>query len=103
MVVNGDLEGDISGVRVRNIPYPNLCLKNDLENIGVCRPNLINWAMQILTEHCSWNWLTYPLRFSDRKKNVIINHCSKFPIVDPNWIEGKEVYKGIDFLKPKIS
>lgn len=36
LVVNGDLEGDILGVRVRNIPYPNLCLNNDLENIGVC-------------------------------------------------------------------
>lgn len=41
MVVDRNWDGDIELVRVKVAPSPNLRFSNELENIRVCRPEII--------------------------------------------------------------
>lgn len=101
LVVDRDWERDTAGVRVRATSSPNPQFNNELADIGVCQPELINRAMQIHTKHCNQKWLSSPVRFSKHRKSLAVNHCSKFPIMDLEWIEAKNIHERIHFFKSK--
>lgn len=53
--------------------------RDELVDIGVCRPELIHQAMRIPTAHRNWKRLLSPERFTNCEKDPTMNHCSKFP------------------------
>lgn len=78
LVVDGDCEGRIDEVKFRALPFHNPNLRDELVDIGVCRPELIHQAMQITIAHRNWKRLLSPKRFTNCKKDPTMNHCSKF-------------------------
>lgn len=86
LVVDGNWERKIDGVRVRVHYSCNLAYSNEVENIGVCRPKLIYHEMQILVVHSNWKWLLSPGCFINRGKDPAINHYSKYLILSADSV-----------------
>ncbi|RXH73940.1 hypothetical protein DVH24_016762 [Malus domestica] len=69
-----EMLNQIDRVKFRALPSHNPNLKDELVNIGVCRPELIHQAMQIPTTHRNWKRLLSPERFTNCKKDSTMNH-----------------------------
>lgn len=94
MVADKDWNGDINGDKVKALFLHNLEFIDELVDNGARHPKLISRAM-----HCNWKWLLSPERFTNHRKDLAINHYSKFPIPEPELVEPRFTHKKFHFYR----